>query len=177
MPDLATPGVSLRIAVDADALCIGVLATQVFLDTYAPDGIRPSLAHVVLEHFSTEATTATVADLVRESLSPNTRTAYLSDLAHFENWGGGIPAEPNTVAAYLAEHADVLSVATLNRRLAALAKVHRSLGMANPTSSELVKSVLRGLKRVKGTAQRQAKPLLKDDLILALDATGEGLRV
>jgi integrase len=48
--------------------------------------------------------------------------------------------------------------------------------MANPPSSELVKSVLRGLKRVKGTSQRQAKPLLKEDLILALDATGEGPR-
>ena len=117
-----------------------------------------------------------IADLVRESLAPNTRVAYLADLAHFENWGGRIPAEPETVAAYLATHADALSIATLNRRLAALAKGHRSYGMANPTSSELVKSVLRGLKRVKGTAQRQAKPLLKEDLILALDATGEGLR-
>jgi hypothetical protein len=118
-----------------------------------------------------------IADLVRESLAPNTRAAYLADLAHFEHWGGRIPAEPETVAAYLAAHADALSVATLNRRLAALAKVHRSHGMANPISSELVKSVLRGLKRVKGMAQRQAKPLLKEDLILALDATGEGLRV
>ena len=117
-----------------------------------------------------------IADFVRESLAPNTRAAYLADLAHFENWGGRIPAEPETVAAYLAAHADALSVATLNRRLAALAKVHRSHGMTNPTSSELVKSVLRGLKRVKGTAQRQAKPLLKEDLLLALDATGEGLR-
>ena len=124
----------------------------------------------------TEEAAGTIADLVRESLAPNTRAAYLSDLAHFENWGGRIPAEPDTVAAYLATHADALSVATLNRRLAALAKVHRSHGVANPTSSELVKSVLRGLKRVKGTAQRQAKPLLKEDLILALDATGEGLR-
>jgi Phage integrase, N-terminal SAM-like domain len=97
-----------------------------------------------------------IADLVRESLAPNTRAAYLADLAHFENWGGRIPAEPKTVAAYIATHVDALSVATLNRRLAALAKVHRSHGMANPTSSELVKSVLRGLKRVKGTAQRQA---------------------
>jgi integrase len=124
----------------------------------------------------TEATTGTIADLVRESLAHNTRAAYLSDLAHFENWGGRIPAEPETVAAYLATHADVLSVATLNRRLAALSKVHRSHGMTNPTSSELVKSVLRGLKRLKGTAQRHATPLLKEDLILALDATGEGLR-
>jgi site-specific recombinase XerD len=124
----------------------------------------------------TEEAAGAIADLVRESLAPNTRTAYLSDLAHFEGWGGRIPAEPETVAAYLATHADALSVATLNRHLAALAKVHRSHGVANPTSSELVKSVLRGLKRVKGTAQRQAKPLLKEDLILALDATGEGLR-
>lgn len=85
-----------------------------------------------------------------------------------------IPAEPETVAAYLAAHAETLCVVTLNRRLAALAKVHRSHGMSNPTSSELVKSVLRGLKRVKGRAQRQAIPLMKEDLIMTLDGTGEG---
>ena len=84
-----------------------------------------------------------IADLVRESLSTNTRAAYLSDLSHFESWGGRIPAVPETVAAYLAAHGDTLCVATLNRRLAALAKVHRSHGVTNPTSSELVKSVLR----------------------------------
>src|SRR3954447_5942368 len=104
-----------------------------------------------------------IADLVRESLAPNTRAAYLSDLSHFESWGGRIPAEPEAVAAYLATHADALSIATLNRRLAALAKVHRSHGATNPTSSELVKSVLRGLKRIKGTAQRQATPFIKED--------------
>ena len=120
-----------------------------------------------------EIMTPTIADLVRESLSSNTRAAYLSDLAHFEGWGGRIPADPETVAAYLAAHADALCVATLNRRLAALAKVHRSHGVTNPTSSELVKSVLRGLKRIKGTAQRQATPLLKENLIVALDAIGD----
>ena len=124
----------------------------------------------------TEATAGTIANLVRESLAPNTRSAYVSDLGHFEGWGGRIPADPETVAAYLAAHADILCVATLNRRLAALAKAHRSHGVTNPTSSELVKSVLRGLKRIKGTAQRQATPLLKEDLIVALDATGEGLK-
>jgi hypothetical protein len=71
---------------------------------------------------------STVANYVRESLSHNTRVAYLSDLAHFESWGGRIPAAPETIAEYLAAHADVLSVATLNRPLAALAKVHRSPG-------------------------------------------------
>lgn len=123
-----------------------------------------------------KSTPVRIAELVRESLAAKTRAAYLADLAHFENWGGRIPAEPETIAAYVAAHADVLSVATLIRRLAALAKIHRSHGLENPTSSGLVKSVVRGLKRRKGTAQRQAKPLLKEDLFLTLDATGESVR-
>lgn len=119
----------------------------------------------------------TVAKYVRESLAQNTRIAYLSDLAHFENWGGRIPAAPETIAAYLVAHADALCVATLTRRLAALAKVHRSRGLINPTYTELVKSALRGLKRIKGTTQRQAKPLVREDLFLTLEATtGERLK-
>jgi site-specific recombinase XerD len=118
----------------------------------------------------------TVADYIRESLAENTRIAYLSDLAHFESWGGQIPAPPQTIAEYLVEHADVLSVATLNRRLAALAKVHRSRGFSNPTSVEVVKSTVRGLRRIKGTAQRQATPLIKEDLFLALEAMGSRLK-
>ncbi len=46
---------SLRSAVAADARSLGVLGTQVFLDTCAPQGIRPLIADEVLEHFSTEA--------------------------------------------------------------------------------------------------------------------------
>jgi integrase len=117
-----------------------------------------------------------VADYVRESLAENTRTAYLSDLSHFERWGGRIPAPPETIAAYLVAHADTLGVATLRRRLAALAKVHRSKGMETPTANELVKSTLRGLKRIKGSAQRQAKPLVKEDLFLVLEAMGTRLK-
>ena len=56
------PDVALRIAGPADALCIGVLATQVFLDTYAMDGIRPSLAREVLHHLSTGAIARSLAD-------------------------------------------------------------------------------------------------------------------
>jgi integrase len=119
---------------------------------------------------------STVADYIRESLAENTRLAYLSDLAHFESWGGRVPAAPETIAEYLVEHADVLSVATLNRRLAALAKVHRSRGFSNPTTVEIVKSTVRGLRRIKGTAQRQATPLIKEDLFVVLEAMGSGLK-
>ena len=44
---------TLRAARPQDALCLGVLGTQVFLDTYATTGIRPSLAREVLAAFST----------------------------------------------------------------------------------------------------------------------------
>jgi hypothetical protein len=53
-PDFAPVDVGFRAATASDALCIGVLATQVFLDTYATDGIRPSLAREVLEQFQQE---------------------------------------------------------------------------------------------------------------------------
>jgi ribosomal protein S18 acetylase RimI-like enzyme len=51
----------LRDARPEDALVIGVLATQVFLDTYATAGVRPALAREVLAHFSTEAINALLA--------------------------------------------------------------------------------------------------------------------
>jgi site-specific recombinase XerD len=124
----------------------------------------------------TSISSLTVADYVRESLSQNTRTAYLSDLEHFESWGGQIPATPEMIAAYLAAHAGVHTVATLNRRLAALAKVHRFRGFSNPTSVEVVKATLRGLKRIKGTAQRQATPLIKEDLFVVLETMGTRLK-
>ena len=56
------PQITFRQAEAADALCIGVLATQVFLDTYATNGIRPSLAREVLEHLSTDAVSLLLAD-------------------------------------------------------------------------------------------------------------------
>lgn len=45
----------LRAARTDDALCLGVLATQVFLDTYAKQGVRRAIAREVQRAFSTEA--------------------------------------------------------------------------------------------------------------------------
>jgi integrase len=117
-----------------------------------------------------------VAEYVRESLSWNTQRSYISDLAHFEAWGGPIPASSQMIAEYLVAHAGVLSVATLRRRLAALAKAHRARGSTNPTSEEVVKATLRGLKRVKGTAQHQAKALARQDLFVVLGAIGVSIK-
>lgn len=58
----ADPQISFRTATPSDALCIGVLGTQVFLETYAVEGVRPEVAREVLEHFSTETIAALLAD-------------------------------------------------------------------------------------------------------------------
>lgn len=116
---------------------------------------------------------AEVGRFVRDSLSENTRRAYQFDLAHFEAWGGRVPAVPSVVASYLAAHAAVLSVATLVRRVATISKAHEARGFANPCRSEIVRATLRGIKRTMGTAQHEAKPLLKEELCLALDAMGD----
>jgi integrase len=117
-----------------------------------------------------------VATYVRDSLAENTRRAYLSDLTEFERWGGIIPASAETVAAYLAARADTLAVASLVRHVASISKAHEARGLPNPTRSELVRATMRGIKRTRGCSQREAKPLLRDDLLLVLDAMADGLK-
>ena len=55
--------ITFRPGTEADALCLSVLATQVFLDTYATDGIRDAIAREVLEQLSTPAVSAMLATL------------------------------------------------------------------------------------------------------------------
>ena len=100
-----------------------------------------------------------VAALVEASIADNTRRAYRSDLTHFAAWGGTLAAEPALVASYIAAHADTLSVATLVRRIATISKAHEARGLLNPCRSEIVRATLRGVKRTRGVAQQEAKPL------------------
>jgi ribosomal protein S18 acetylase RimI-like enzyme len=53
----------LREAASEDELCLSVLAMQVFLDTYATQGIRPEIAREVLSSYSRQAFAHALADL------------------------------------------------------------------------------------------------------------------
>jgi hypothetical protein len=53
-----TSAISYHRANPEDAVCIGMLATQVFLDTYAPQGMRPDLAREALACYSPEVSGA-----------------------------------------------------------------------------------------------------------------------
>ena len=57
-----TEPVSYRVAQPDDALCIAVLAMQVFLDTYVVDGLRPDLAREALSVYSPDAFAAQIRD-------------------------------------------------------------------------------------------------------------------
>ena len=147
-----------------------------FLTSDNPYLSRPNLGLVPGRVVDCAELPAAVASYVRASLAENTRRAYLSDLAHFEAWAGSFPATSEAIAAYLAAHAGSLSIATLVRRLASISKAHRAQGLSNPTRSELVRTTLRGIKRTRGCTQQQAKPLLRNDLLLVLDAMGDSLK-
>jgi hypothetical protein len=111
-----------------------------------------------------------VEDYVQAGIAPATRRAYRADLDHFAAWGGVIPSTDAQLAGYLAAHGDTLAVATLVRRLAAISVAHEAHGSPNPVRSPLVRATMRGIRRGRGSAQRQAKPLLRDDLFAVLRA-------
>jgi integrase len=118
----------------------------------------------------------TVESYVRAGIAPATRRAYCSDVTNYCAWGGQLPATETEVAAYLAVHAPTLKVATLARRLAAISVAHDAAGLPNPVRSPLIRAIMRGIRREHGSAQRQAKPILRDDLFAMLDATGDGVK-
>ena len=99
---------------------------------------------------------AEVKAYVQAGIAPATKRAYRADLDHFEAWGGTIPATDTLVATYIADHAALLKVSTLTRRLAAVSIAHDTRDLPNPVRTALVRATMRGIRREHGVAQRQA---------------------
>ncbi|CAH0649073.1 tyrosine-type recombinase/integrase [Pseudomonas sp. CAH-1] len=90
----------------------------------------------------------------------NTRKSYRAAIEHFEvTWGGFLPATAEGIVRYLAEYADSLALSTLRQRLAALAQWHVSQGFPDPTKAPQVRQMLKGIRVVHPTRQKQAAPL------------------
>ncbi len=91
----------------------------------------------------------------------NTQRAYKADLKHFNEWceiNGQIalPASPETLAGYVSHLADTCKWATINRRLAAISKLHQLQNLETPTQNRIFRTVMEGIKRAKGIRQKQA---------------------
>lgn len=102
------------------------------------------------------------------AIADNTRRAYRGDLQDFLSWGGAVPCSAEVLAAYIAARAETHSSYTISRRVVGIGRAHVSQGLPDPAKNDLVRTVLRGVRRTKGRPQRQATPLLKQDLLAIL---------
>ena len=103
-----------------------------------------------------------------EALNPATIAAQAADLACFAAFckpgQRALPAEEADIVAYI----DVLEQrgrkpATVRRRLASLSAAHGYLGLSSPMRGSIVLHALKGLRRRKGAAQRQAAGIRLDE--------------
>ena len=103
-----------------------------------------------------------------------------ADLAHFGSWCDAhghrrVPASPETVALYVTDLSSVAKVSTINRRLAAISRAHRECSLESPTTSQVVRRVVRGIRREKGTAPDRKAPVTGPELRAMLAGLGTGL--
>lgn len=117
----------------------------------------------------------------RRSKAENTLKAYRSDWAAFEAFCRGrevasLPAAPATVAAYAADAARRLKANTVERRLTAISQAHQIAGLRNPVEDKLVRTVMAGIRRVKGTAQVGKEPLSPEILRGMFEGAPDSLR-
>ena len=116
--------------------------------------------------------------------SQNTIRAYRADFAIFEAWCRkegyrSLPASPDTVAEFLMAESASHAAATIGRRRASIAKVHRMMKLTSPIASEEVALAARKMFRLIGRRQDQALGLtrgLKEKLLNACPNDLRGLR-
>ncbi|QRK81844.1 tyrosine-type recombinase/integrase [Pseudomonas granadensis] len=95
----------------------------------------------------------------------NTRRSYRATVEHFEEtWGGFPPATGDAIVRYLAEYADQHAISTLKQRLGALAQWHLTQGFPDPTKTPAVRQMIKGIRALHPAPEKQAAPLLLQDL-------------
>jgi site-specific recombinase XerD len=110
-------------------------------------------------------------DFAAQSQAENTTRAYAADLEDFRHWckkydREWLPATPKTIGLYLGARADGLSLSTLERRLAAIASLHKEEGYESPASvaEGPLQKIWKGIVRGKTRQQDGAPPLMVEDL-------------
>jgi len=94
----------------------------------------------------------------RRPHAAETRRLYAADWAAFAAWCrerrlAALPAQPNTVAAYLGSLSATLKHGALARRAAAIADRHRRTGHASPGTDPAVRTVLRAARDIRDQAR------------------------
>lgn len=122
------------------------------------------------------------AEAASHTRAPNTVKAQELDWRQFETWAkskslGTLPAEPATVAAWLGHLLrNGACPSTLARKLATVSAWHKRAGFLSPRDTAAVREVLTGFERKHGVQQKQAAPILEQDLARAVALLGTDLR-
>ncbi len=128
------------------------------------------------------------------AMAPATKAAITADLKCFLAWcksrrpiATAVPADPETLVHYLhwlAKGSDTrppAKPATLARRIASIARIHRILGFGEkeplPTQAGMVRDTLKAIRRRKRERQRQAAPLRFGEAMGEGQAPPEGVTV
>src|SRR6185437_1036523 len=119
-------------------------------------------------------------EFARRSKAENTLRGYRSDWRDFCTWCESrtlcpLPANAEAVAGYIAECAGHLKVGSIQRRLNAIAEAHKAMGVESPTHTATVRNTMKGIRRVKGTAQTQKSAALTDDIRLMAEVADTGI--
>jgi site-specific recombinase XerD len=141
----------------------------------------PELPALVLEQARNAA-----AKYAKGSRAASTWRAYESDWKSFGAWCQSVhrpslPAEPSTVALFLAAQAKLgIAPSTLGRRLAAIRLMHVGAKLSSPHDALEVDEVMRGIRRAWKRPVAQKAPAVDEEIKQMVDAvepqTLKGLR-
>lgn len=164
----------------------------------AADQPLPSSVELVLRRYAplvdARGASALALEAAVAAMAPATKAAITSDLKCFLAWcqsrrpvATAVPADAETLVHYLrwlAKGSDTRAPAkpaTLARRLASIARVHRILGFgeAEPlaTQAGMVRDTLKGIRRDKRQRQRQAAPLRLGEAMADGQGAPEGVTI
>lgn len=121
-------------------------------------------------------TSKTVAELVEAATSKNTRKALASDIRTYFKWCANknretIPSTPEQVAEYAAFMLSIgRKTSTITRSLSSISTIHRTRGFDSPCESEIVRAVLKGIRRENPADKKQALPISPAQLLTCINS-------
>ena len=125
-----------------------------------------------------------ILELLNNSISKNTRKALISDTTQYLLWFdktmndtvvSKIPFPMNTdvLSAYIAHMVSSdKSRSTILRNVSSISTIHEMQNLENPTKTEVIRRLLKGLKRTTDGRQKKAKALHIKELLRILDKLG-----
>ena len=111
---------------------------------------------------------------LKSSKALNTLRAYKADYKDFASFCikhgfKSMPSDPKVISLYLTHLSQTSKFSTLKRRLASISVIHKLSGHYIDTKHPMITENLMGIKRVKGSYQKEKKPILINDLKLIVN--------